>query len=120
MGPLDASFKQYQYNPGMDVQGQVPFDEQGLVTQLTASAQVNAAEGWVSGLDHTLIQNALTTYQDQVRVYITAQNPDATVGEVLGTKADGAKWSEISEEACLIFDVLFAAVPFIFHMFLTQ
>jgi hypothetical protein len=36
-----------------------------------------------------------------------------------GGTADGAKWSEISEEACLIFDVLFAAVLFIFHMFLT-
>lgn len=70
----------------MDVQGQVPFDEQGLVTQILASAQVNAAEGWVHGLDHTLIRNALTTYQDDVRAYITAQNPDATVGEVLGTK----------------------------------
>jgi hypothetical protein len=48
--PLDAAFKQYQYTTGMDLQGQMPFDAQGLVTQLTTSAQVNDIEGWISEL----------------------------------------------------------------------
>lgn len=84
--PLDASFKQYQYTAGLDLQGQVPFDAQAFVTQGTAAAQVNEAEGWVTGLDHTLIQSTLTTHQTQVNAYVTAHRPGATVGDVLGTK----------------------------------
>jgi hypothetical protein len=84
--PLDASFKQYQYTEGMDIKGNVPFDSQTFVQQLTASAQVNSVEGWVSELDRILIQNTLTTYQNQINAYIVVQKPNATAGDVLGTK----------------------------------
>lgn len=84
--PLDASFKQYTYTEGVNLQATVPFDAPAFLTQVTASAQVNEAEGWVAGLDHALLQQALTTYQAQVQAYVTAQKPDATVGDVLGTK----------------------------------
>lgn len=84
--PLDAAFKQYQYTAGMNLQGNVAFDAQGFINRLVALAQVNEAEGWVSGLDNAFIQNTLTIYQDQVNAYITAQKADATVGDVLGTK----------------------------------
>ena len=83
--PLDASFKQYKYTPGMDLQGQVPFDAQGFVTQVTDSTQGNLAEGWIRILDPTGIQNALTAIQAQVHTYVTAQKPHATFGDVLGT-----------------------------------
>lgn len=85
--PLDASFKQYQYTAGMDLQGNVPFDSQTFVQQLTASAQVNSEEGWVSGLNRTLIQSTLATYQNQIDAYVTVHKPTATVGDVLGTKS---------------------------------
>jgi hypothetical protein len=84
--PLDAAFKQYQYTAGMDLQGQISFDAQAFVNQVTASAQVNGVEGWVDGLDHSVIQNILTTYQVQIDTYVTTQKPNATVGDVLGTK----------------------------------
>ena len=84
--PLDASFKQSQYTPGMDLQGQVLFDAQAFVTQVTASAQANEAEGWIAGLDRTLFQQTLNAYEAQVNAYITAQKRDATVSDVLGTK----------------------------------
>lgn len=84
--PMDVAFKQYHHIPGLDLQGQVPFDAQGIVTQLTASAQSNETEGWVSRLDHALMQRTLTTYQDQVNAYVAAQKTNATAGDVLGTK----------------------------------
>lgn len=51
--PLDASFKQYQYTPGMDLQNQVPFDARAFITQVTASTQSSPTEGWIRILNST-------------------------------------------------------------------
>lgn len=84
--PLDASFKQYTYNQGIGLQAAVPFDVQGLVDQITQTAQVNETEGWVRGIDETLVQSTLTNYQTQLDSYLTTNNPNATVGDIVGTK----------------------------------
>jgi hypothetical protein len=83
---MDASFKQYQYTQGMDLGTNVPLDGQALVNQLQQSATVNEAEGWVSNVDQTLVQQALTNYQNQVTSYVNSQNPNATLGDVIGTQ----------------------------------
>jgi hypothetical protein len=49
--PLDASFKQYQYTPGMDLKTQVPLDAQGLIDRIKQGATVNEQEGWVQNLN---------------------------------------------------------------------
>lgn len=84
--PLDASFKQYQYVTGLDLQNEVPFDAETFAQQITASATVNEAEGWVQGVDQTLIQSKLDQYRQQVETFIDAQAAGTTVGDVLGTK----------------------------------
>jgi transglutaminase-like putative cysteine protease len=84
--PMDASFKQYQFTEGMDIQSNVPFDAENFVEQLTQNAQINETEGWVSGIDQTFMETTLQNYQTQMETYITQTNPDATVGEVLGTQ----------------------------------
>ena len=84
--PMDASFKQYQFTDGMDIQDNVPFDAEGFVEQLTQNAQINETEGWVSGIDQTFMETSLQNYQTQMEAYITQTNPEATVGEVLGTQ----------------------------------
>ena len=84
--PMDASFKQYTYTQGTDLQTAVPFDAQALVDQITQGAQINNTEGWVSGVNESLVQTALTNYQTQVQDYLTANNPTATVSDILGTK----------------------------------
>jgi hypothetical protein len=48
---------------------------------------VNEAEGWVQNVNQAAIQTALTNYQNQVKSYVDAANPNATVGDVLGTKS---------------------------------
>jgi hypothetical protein len=84
--PLDASFKQYTYKDGMDLKNAVPFDVQSLIDQIQTGATVNEAEGWVQNIDQNLIQQALTDYQSQIKTYIDGQKPEATVGDVIGTK----------------------------------
>ncbi len=84
--PMDASFKQYQFTEGMDIQDNVPFDASGFAEQITNTAQINEEEGWVSGIDQNFMETSLQNYQTQIEAYITKTNPDATVGDVLGTQ----------------------------------
>jgi len=68
------------------LQGNVPFDAEGFAEHITNTAQINEEEGWVSGIDQTFMETTVENYQTQIEAYITQTNPDATVGEVLGTQ----------------------------------
>jgi hypothetical protein len=82
--PMDASFKQYEFTPGMNLQQNVAFDAQALVDTIEQSATINETEGWVQNLPQAAIESQLTAFQQQVTDYIQNQNPEATLGEVLG------------------------------------
>lgn len=84
--PLDPSFKQYQYKAGMDLKAKVPLDGEALLNQIKDGATVNEAEGWVQNLNQAKLSQALTDYQTRIKNYLDRANPDATVGDVLGTK----------------------------------
>ena len=83
--PMDASYKQYTYTQGMDIKTAVPLDAQALVNQAQTGATVDPS-GWVQNVNGTAIQTALTSYQTQVQNYINTTKPNATVGDVIGTK----------------------------------
>jgi hypothetical protein len=70
----------------MDIKTAVPLDAQALVTQAQVGATVNTTEGWVQNINSANIQSALTTYQTQVQDYINTTKPNATVGDVIGSK----------------------------------
>lgn len=84
--PMDASFKQYDFTAGYDLETNVPFDAQPLIDQIEASATINETEGWVQNVPQQAVEDQLTQFQQQLEDYINNQNPDATVGEVLGLK----------------------------------
>ncbi|MEQ6884497.1 transglutaminase-like domain-containing protein [Salicola sp. Rm-C-2C1-2] len=84
---LDPSFKQYDYQEGVDIESEVPLDAEGLVNQLESGATVNESEGWVQGVDAASLQTELNDYQSQVESFINNQHPDATLGEVLGSRS---------------------------------
>ncbi len=84
--PLDASYKQYQYAPGMDLQKAVPLDAKALLDSAQLGATVNEAEGWVQNLNQAAVQNQMQQYQAQLQSYINSQNASATVGDVIGKK----------------------------------
>lgn len=85
--PLDPSFKQYKFGSGIDIKTNVPVDVRALVDQVVASAQTNASEGWITGIDQNLIQSAITNYQTQAKSYLDKVMPDATAQDLLGTKS---------------------------------
>ena len=83
---IDASYKQYQYSPGLDLKNQVPLDGAALLTAAQQGATVNEAEGWVQNLNQAAIQNQLSSYQNRLKSYIDQQAPNGTVGDVIGRK----------------------------------
>ncbi len=84
--PLDASFKQYSYTDGVDLQAAVPFDGQNLADQIKASATINDQEGYVTNVNSSLIQTALSDYNAQLENYVAQNFPNTTVGDILGKK----------------------------------
>ncbi len=81
---LDPSYKQYDYLQGLDVVSIAGIDPQKLADQFAASGTVNETEGWVSGLDPTILENAQTQAQQALETYISDNLPNPTVGDVIG------------------------------------
>lgn len=92
--PMDASFKQYDFTQGMDIQNNVPFNADALVQSIQTKATINESEGWVQNIPQADIEQQLTAFQTQVQTYIETQNPDATLGEVLGLQQIKIKAAE--------------------------
>lgn len=84
--PMDASFKQYDYGDGMELGEAVPFDAQALADTIEQQSTINEEEGWVQGVPGGAIEDSLEDYRAELEAYIDSQAPEATVGEVLGSK----------------------------------
>lgn len=84
--PLDASFKQYDYTSGMDIQNQVPFDAQVFSNTIINNAMIDETTGTVQNIDQSFVQTQLEQYQQQVEQFISNQNPNSTIVDLLGSK----------------------------------
>lgn len=83
---LDASYKQYEHLKGLDVASIANIDGEALATSFLNSGTINETEGWVSGFDPTVLQNAQSQAQTALTDYINTSLPNATVGDVIGGK----------------------------------
>lgn len=82
--PLDASYKRYDYPPGLDTAAIAGIDGAALAEQFVGSGTVNAAEGWVQGLDPAILQSAQSQAVQRLESYLAQNLPNATVGDVIG------------------------------------
>lgn len=82
--PMDASYKQYTFQQGLDPIAISGINSSALAQQFIASGTVDTANGYVSGLNPAILQNAQQTAQTAVQNYITQNLPNATVGQVIG------------------------------------
>ncbi len=81
---MAPSFKQYEYLKGIDPIAISGLDPQALAQQFVDSGTVNEQEGWVSGFDPSILQNAQTQAQQAVEDYVANDMTDPTVGDVIG------------------------------------
>ncbi|WP_304439199.1 transglutaminase domain-containing protein, partial [Oleiphilus sp. HI0117] len=106
---LDPSFKQYTYTDGLDLENQVAFDAQGLLTSLEESSVSNEAEGWVQGVNTSLIETELANYQTELETYLNNNAPNATLGDVLGLQTIIPSEFLALEEVALGYEIEFSA-----------
>lgn len=83
---VDPSFKQYEYTEGMDLQSTVSFDTEAFANTLQSTSVANETEGWVQNVNQAFIETELDDYRQAVEDYLTTQQPDATAGDVIGSK----------------------------------
>ena len=85
--PIDASFKQYEEQEGMNLGEAVHINPEELISAASKGATVNDAEGWVQHLNTAALQSQLDTYQKQLAAHIQQQNGgQSTVGDILGQR----------------------------------
>ncbi|HWR59674.1 MAG TPA: transglutaminase-like domain-containing protein, partial [Thermodesulfovibrionales bacterium] len=84
--PLDASYKQYTYTQGIDIKSAVPFDAESFINQIRSTASIDTANNSVTNVNSLYVQQQMKDYQTRVQNYISQNNPNATVGDVLGKK----------------------------------
>jgi transglutaminase-like putative cysteine protease len=77
--PLDASFKQYQFTPGLPLHAQVPFDTPKLVRKISSKSWGNEDRGYLKWSDTRFIDPILETYQQQLAPHL-----QASVATVIG------------------------------------
>jgi hypothetical protein len=79
--PLDASFKQYTFHKGIQLEKQVPFDNQ----QAWLDAIPNIAENqdWITGIDEQQIETLFDEYDAQLQAYVDQNQPDISLADTL-------------------------------------
>ncbi len=81
---LDASFKQYEYQQGLDVLDITGIDAEALATQFVNSGTVDEDAGFVQKLDPSELLAAQEQAQTQLQDYIENNLTDPTVRDVIG------------------------------------
>lgn len=81
--PLDPSFKQDTYAPGVDFNSAVPFDIQGFLNEVTSTATIDPATGSITGVNTDLAQTRVADYGAQIEIYLNANYPNATEEGIL-------------------------------------
>jgi transglutaminase-like putative cysteine protease len=85
--PLDPSFKQISVQPGIDIKSASGLDFQSIVNNYLASGTVDSTDGYVSGLNEAILQQAQTDGLQALSTYIQQNEQNATVADVLGGRA---------------------------------
>ncbi len=81
---LDASFKQYDYQQGLDVAAIAGIDTDALANQFVNSGTVNETEGFVQNLDPTQLLATQDDAQQALQDHIDNNLNNPTVGDVIG------------------------------------
>ena len=85
--PLDASFKQYDYSEGIDMQAITGIDINATAESFIASGEINTTQGYAQGFDAQILQDTLNDAQVKIKEYIdTLDTNTTTLYDVIGGK----------------------------------
>jgi len=85
--PLDASYKQYEYSKGVDMQEVTGLDLNTTVESFVNSGEVNTTAGYATGFDAQILQDTLNEAQTKIKDYIdTLDANTTTLYDIIGGK----------------------------------
>ncbi len=84
--PLDASYKQYTYTQGLDINQTVPFNAQSFIDHITSTATINTPQNYATNIDSAYIQQQLQNYTTLVQNYISQNFTNTTAQDIIGNK----------------------------------
>lgn len=85
--PLDPSFKEHEFTEGIDLAAATGFDVNAFLQGVTTGATINEAGSFFTNLNEPFIQQDLARRTDNLLAFVRNElGPEATVGQVLGTK----------------------------------
>ncbi|SFG91026.1 RHS repeat-associated core domain-containing protein [Duganella sp. CF458] len=87
--PLDASFKQMDVKPGLDLANAVSLNESGLLGQVRQGAV--CTPDYAQSLNLQNLQAGYADYKTRLNSYLGQQGADLTVGDVLGNRSIAAR-----------------------------
>jgi len=81
--PIDPSYKILEYNDPVKLEEEVPLNVDSLMQEIHASATIDSVTGAITGMDTTIINQALESYGTRTNDWIDENLGDsATVGEI--------------------------------------
>ncbi len=80
---MDPSFKQYAFQTGLDIATVSTVVRQAVADNFINSGTINETEGWVSGFDPTILENAQARMRTESQTYLTSRPTPSTVGDVI-------------------------------------
>lgn len=83
--PMDASFKQFTYSDGIEIENDVQLDFEAYAQSIVDDADIDEQGGSISGLSADIIESELQPFIDEVNL-LAETNNITTIGELLGEK----------------------------------
>ncbi|MEN8265221.1 MAG: transglutaminase domain-containing protein, partial [Nitrospirota bacterium] len=74
--PLDASYKQYDFANGLNTDSAVPIDFESLLAEVESQSMINSDIPSITGIPSGTIQNQISTFQSDLRDYMTNNFPE--------------------------------------------
>ena len=84
---LDPAFKQFERTEGIGFNQILTFDPGQFINQFTNTGTINSDDGSATGFDETLIDQKLLEVRQTFENSFLPQNPDATIGDLLGVES---------------------------------
>jgi transglutaminase-like putative cysteine protease len=81
---MDPSYKQLDVLPGLNIAQVTGFDVNASTTAYLNSGSSNESEGWSTGFNSSILENARRQAATQLGSYVALNLPNATMGDVLG------------------------------------
>ena len=84
--PMDASFKQYTYKPGMNLKNAVPFDADAFAQHILDTTTIDQQAGYFQGMDAAYVEQQTQNYDTALKNYLSTSAQNATIGDVIGSR----------------------------------